>query len=121
LEHVLSDELEARIDAKLGQPSTDPHGAPIPTREGTIAHSDNVRLVDVEPGQEAVVAEVGDRDPSLLRYLGELGLYPGVTVKVVARAPFNGPLTIQIGKTEEILGRTVTAHVQVTAISNSPD
>ena len=121
LEHALSDELEARIGAMLGQPSTDPHGAPIPTREGTVAHSDNVRLTDVEPGQEAVVAEVNDRDPSLLRYLGELGLYPGVMIKVVARAPFNGPLTIQIGKTDKVLGRTVAAHVLVTGISDSTD
>jgi DtxR family Mn-dependent transcriptional regulator len=72
------------------------------------------------------VAEVGDRDPSLLRYLGELGLCPGVMIKVVSRAPFNGPLTIQIGKTQidktdKVVGRTVAAHVLVTGISDSTD
>jgi DtxR family Mn-dependent transcriptional regulator len=121
LEHLLSEEMEARIDALLGQPTVDPHGAPIPTRDGRIAPSANLRLADLQPGQKAVVAEVSDRDPALLRYLGGLGLYPGVGVNVVASAPFNGPLTIQVGETETALGRRVAADVLVTRVTNTSE
>lgn len=121
VEHVLSDELEARIDALLGQPTVDPHGAPIPTRDGRIAPSADVRLADLQPGQTAVVVEVNDRDPALLRYLGELGLYPGAVVNVVASAPFNGPLTIQVGDSDTALGRRVAADVLVTEVSDKAE
>ncbi len=121
LEHVLSDELEARIDALLGQPTVDPHGAPIPTRDGRIPSSANVRLADLRPGQKAIVAEVSDRDPALLRYLGELGLYPGAGVNVIASAPFHGPLTIRVGETGNVLGRRAAADVLVTQVTDAQE
>jgi DtxR family Mn-dependent transcriptional regulator len=76
-EHVLSEALEDRIDAMLGYPTTDPHGAPIPTRNGTIAQLASMRMADLQPGQSAVIVEVSDHDSALLRYLGGLGMYPG--------------------------------------------
>ena len=87
IEHVLSEDLIDRIDAVLGHPTTDPHGAPIPTREGTIDQPPCWRLADLEPGQSAVITEVYDNDPALLRYLGEMGLYPKVAVRVVRVGP----------------------------------
>jgi len=111
LEHILSDELENRMDAFLGYPKTDPHGAPIPSPEGHIHPSSSLRLSDLAPGQRAVIAEVSDHDPEMLRYIGELGLFPQVEVTVMGVAPFEGPLTIQIGDQEHALGREVAQYI----------
>jgi DtxR family Mn-dependent transcriptional regulator len=116
LEHVLSDTLENRIDDWLGHPTHDPHGAPIPTPSGTIAQPVRARLADLTPGQSAAIAEVSDRDPALLRYLGELGLYPQVKVSIVDVAPFDGPLTVRVGEAEHFLACKVAAHIFVTDI-----
>ncbi|HEX9676269.1 MAG TPA: metal-dependent transcriptional regulator [Anaerolineales bacterium] len=118
-EHVLSEDMEDRIDALLGHPTTDPHGAPIPARDGSLPPGKFRRLVDVPPGETAVVAEVSDHDPALLRYLGEMGLYPRAEVKVVSAAPFEGPLTVRVGKAEHALGREVAGHILV-SVSAAP-
>ena len=88
LEHHVSEELEARMDSILGFPTVDPHGNPIPSREGIIASVPATRLVDLVPGDCARVSRVSDRDPDQLRYLGELGLYPGVEINVDEKLPF---------------------------------
>ena len=111
IEHVLSKDLAERIDAALGHPATDPHGAPIPAHDGSIQQLDSVRLSDLKPGQAGVVAEVSDHDAALLRYLGELELYPRAQVQVLAVAPFSGPLTVRIGGAERTLGREAASHV----------
>lgn len=115
-EHVLSESMEDRIDAMLGYPTTDPHGAPIPTRNGTIAPTPNARLSDLSAGQSAVIAEVSDHSSALLRYLGGLGMYPGAKVRVTAVAPFKGPLTISVSSAEHALGREVAGYIYITDI-----
>ena len=112
-EHVLSEDLEDRIDAVLGYPTTDPHGAPIPTRDGTLPPPHTTRLSDLQTGQSATVAEVSDHDPAMLRYFAELGLRPGVDVTVVAVAPFGGPLTVRLEDVEHALGREVAGYIAV--------
>ncbi len=112
-EHVLSEDLEDRIDALLGYPTTDPHGAPIPRRDGTIAPPYTSRLADLATGQSATVAEVSDHDPAMLRYFGELGLRPGVDVRVVSVAPFGGPMTVRLDDAEHTLGREAAGYVSV--------
>jgi DtxR family Mn-dependent transcriptional regulator len=77
LEHVISEDLEDRIDGALGFPTVDPHGAPIPARDGTVKRAIARSLLSVSEGEEVVVIEVDDRDPELLRYLGARRLYPG--------------------------------------------
>src|ERR671919_1001448 len=77
LEHALSEELEAKIDAELGYPTHDPHGDPIPDRELRVSHVPGRTLVDLGPGERAAVSRVPDGDPALLRYLAGLGLVPG--------------------------------------------
>lgn len=114
-EHVLSEDLEDRIAAQLGHPTTDPHGAPIPSREGELPEADTSRLGELEPGQSATVAEVSDHDPELLRYLGSFGLYPQASVQLIDRAPYNGPLTLVVDGEERVLGREAAEHVFVTA------
>ncbi len=113
-EHVLSEDLEDRIAAQLGHPTTDPHGAPIPSREGELPEADTSRLGELAPGQSATVAEVSDHDPELLRYLGSLGLYPQAAVQLIDRAPYNGPLTLVVDGEERVLGQEAAEHVFVT-------
>src|SRR5262245_55669507 len=63
LEHVLSDDLEARIAAKLGDPTHDPHGDPIPAADLTLAADDTQALASLEPGDVATLARVSDSEP----------------------------------------------------------
>lgn len=96
LEHAASDDLIDRMAAAIGEPATDPHGAPIPTREGTVAAPTLLALVDVPTGADVRVRRVGDRDPERLRYLAQLGVTPGTDLRVIARAPFGGPITLRV-------------------------
>lgn len=113
LEHVISEEFEDRIDALMGYPKLDPHGSPIPRKDGTIDRPDHERLVNIQPGCTAVVRRVPDRDPNLLRYLGNLGLKPETKVDVLKKEPFDGPLLIRIGETEHHVGHQVASSVWV--------
>ena len=115
LDHVLSDELEASIDQALGHPATDPHGDPIPTADLVIAPDHRQRLADLEPGQAAVVRQVPDGDPSLLRYLGDLGLVPDAGVAMVEKAPFGGPLTVDVSGIRHALGVELASRIRVEA------
>jgi len=96
LEHAASDDLIDRMAKAIGEPSTDPHGAPIPTRDGRVDERRHRRLSELETGQRARVTRVGDEDPELLRYLASLGLRPSVIITLDDRAPFEGPLTLSV-------------------------
>ena len=99
LEHAASEELVDRMAAALGEPTVDPHGAPIPTRHGTIAETIYRSIADLKVGDRAEVVRVSDdEDSERLRYLAELGLVPGAAVAVVAHAPFDGPITVRVGR-----------------------
>jgi DtxR family Mn-dependent transcriptional regulator len=113
LEHVISEDLEERMAAALGDPQFDPHGAPIPSRTGSVTQHDHGRLVDSQVGDTVIVIEVDDRNPELLRYLGELGIYPGTKIEVVGRAPFDGPLKLNIGTDEHNLGHQAARSIWV--------
>jgi DtxR family Mn-dependent transcriptional regulator len=84
LEHVLSDELEDRIAGALGEPAHDPHGHPIPTREGAVPTPGGEVLTDAKPGQRGMIVHVSDRDDKVLRDLSSAGLLPGAALEVVA-------------------------------------
>ena len=113
LEHAASDELVDRMAAAIGEPLTDPHGAPIPTRDGAVDEAPHVALAELPPGTEAVVARVSDEDGELLRYLAELGLLPGSRVVVRTRAPFGGPLTIDVNGQERVVGPELARQLRV--------
>ena len=98
LEHAASDELIDRMAAAIGQPLTDPHGAPIPGRDGTVDETRHASLADLAPGDRARVVRVSDEDGEMLRYLAELGIRPGVMVTLTDRAPFGGSITLRAGK-----------------------
>ncbi len=113
LEHHLSDELESRIDRALGFPTRDPHGDPIPSPELLLQSDEMVCLSDLEAGSMTVVRRVPDGDPELLRYLATLGLVPAEEVKVVDRAPFDGPVTVEVRGTRHAIGRSLAAQIEV--------
>jgi DtxR family Mn-dependent transcriptional regulator len=117
LEHVISEEFEDRIDKALGYPTTDPHGSPIPDRKGSLDPEARIRLTEVPAGASAVVREVSDQDPEMLRYLESMGMRPGVRMMLSEKAPFDGPLRIQTDSGEDyFLGREVAHHVLVAKV-----
>jgi DtxR family Mn-dependent transcriptional regulator len=113
LEHVISEDLEERMAAALGDPQFDPHGAPIPSRSGVISRPESGRLVDMKAGDKLTVVEVDDDDPELLRYVGEMGLYPGTAIQLLALAPYKGSLTLDIRGKEHSLSYQVAKTILV--------
>jgi DtxR family Mn-dependent transcriptional regulator len=97
LEHAVSEELVERMAFALGEPKYDPHGAPIPTRDGQIERREYQRLADVEVGAHVAMRQVSDDDAERLRYLKTLGLVPEADIVVVGRQPFGGPINIRVG------------------------
>lgn len=115
LEHAASDELIERMAAALGHPTVDPHGAPIPTAAGTVEVAVHRTLAELPVGEAARMLLVSDKDPALLRYLAAIGLQPGTDVTVLARAPFDGPLTLRIGASQSVVGPRLAEQVVVAA------
>lgn len=113
LEHVISEEFEDKIAALLGDPTVDPHGDPIPTKDGSVAEHSRLALSEVEPGQAVRVTRVRDGDPAFLRYLTDLGIELQSRLSVTERSPFDGPLHIAVGQTMHALGRNVTDKIFV--------
>lgn len=108
LEHVVSDRLLARIDEHLGHPTADPHGDPIPPTSGGHSEQWGHRLDGLAAGTVLLVERIDDRDSAALRYLAGIGVRPGVTVEVVERAPFGGPLWLRVDGHEQALGDQLT-------------
>jgi DtxR family transcriptional regulator, Mn-dependent transcriptional regulator len=113
LEHVLSEDLEERMAAKLGQPTRDPHGDPIPTREGALEEVHGAPLASLDVGEGSTVVRVPDGDSALLQYLETLGLVPGAEVRVEAITPYGEVLTVDVGGRHESIGATVAQRVLV--------
>src|SRR6185437_93080 len=113
LEHVLSDELEELIAAKLGDPTLDPHGDPIPSRELTIEEISTESLQALEPGAHGTFARISDSDPDMLRYLADRGIAPGDELEVVERQPFGGPLFVRFGDDVHPLGGDLARAMRV--------
>jgi DtxR family Mn-dependent transcriptional regulator len=113
LEHVISEELEELIAAKLGNPTHDPHGDPIPTPDLTIAESATLTMQSLEGGDEGVFVRISDSDPEMLRYLGERGIAPGDAFEVVEKQPFAGPLFVRFGDETHVLGGALSQAMRV--------
>jgi len=113
LEHVISEDLEARIAAKLGNPTRDPHGDPIPNAKLQIDESSTRSLADLEPGDRGQFVRVSDSDPAMLRYLSERGVALGDALEVLDRQPFGGPLTVRFDDTLQVLGGALAAAMRV--------
>jgi DtxR family Mn-dependent transcriptional regulator len=113
LEHVLSEELEELIAAKLGNPTRDPHGDPIPTRELTIEEEPTQSLQSLEAGASGRFTRVSDSDPEMLRFLADRGISPGDTFEVIDKQPFGGPLFIRFGDNVHVLGGDLAKAMRV--------
>jgi DtxR family transcriptional regulator, Mn-dependent transcriptional regulator len=113
LEHVLSEELEALIAAKLGDPKHDPHGDPIPSADLVIEDEPTVSLATLEPGDGGVLVRVSDTDPEMLRYLAERGIAPGDALRIQDKHPFDGPLFVAFGEAVHVLGGALARAMRV--------
>jgi DtxR family Mn-dependent transcriptional regulator len=113
LEHVLSEELEELIAAKLGDPTHDPHGDPIPTRDLTIDEAPTESLQALSPGDRGSFTRVSDSNPEMLRFLAERGIAPGDELEVIDKQPFDGPLFVRFGDNVHVLGGELAKAMRV--------
>ncbi len=113
LEHVLSEDLEELIAAKLGHPTVDPHGDPIPSADLELDERPTDRLESLQPGEEGLFVRVSDSDPEMLRYLADRGISPGERFAVRDRQPFGGPLFVRFGESEHAIGGELARAMRV--------
>ncbi len=113
LEHHISEELEELIARKLGEPTVDPHGDPIPTRNGQLEEQPTEALDELAAGEDGTFVRVSDSDPEMLRYLSKRDIAPGDRFEVVERQPFDGPLFVRFGEAVHVLGGTLAHAMRV--------
>jgi DtxR family Mn-dependent transcriptional regulator len=116
LEHVISEEFEAKIAAVLGNPERDPHGEIIPTAELRMPADKSLPLSALRPPQKAVIVRVQANDPPLLRYLESLGLIPGAEIEAREYSPFDLNLTLAVGQDQVlscVIGVTISSQIYV--------
>lgn len=118
LEHAASDELVDRMAQAIGEPVVDPHGAPIPSREGLMDETVYLSLAELGAGYGARVVRVSDDDPEMLRYLAELAIIPGTELVVVSRAPYEGPISLRISGHLLAIGPALASQVMVEPLTD---
>lgn len=113
LEHVLSETLEDAMAAALGNPTVDPHGDPIPTKDGHVDNIGGILLSEGELNRSYRIIRVRLQDSDRLIYLGTMGLYPNANVILLSRAPFLGPLLIEVDGEHHALAYDMAEHLVV--------
>ena len=113
LEHYVSEEFISRIDELLGFPHFDPHGHPIPTDSGDIPELDKTPLSEFDPGENVIIKRIADTDAEMLAYFEKMRLVPGAKIKILEKAPFNGPITIEHLGNKEIVGNEIARNIFV--------
>lgn len=113
LEHALSEELEALISEKLGHPTRDPHGDPIPSVSLELEETETRSVAALGPGASGRFVRISDSDPEMLRYLGERGITPGDRFEVVGRQPFGGPVFVRFRTEVEAIGGALAEAMRV--------
>jgi DtxR family Mn-dependent transcriptional regulator len=113
LEHAISPELSQRIAEKLGNPTHDPHGDPIPSADGEIDDHPTRALAELAAGERGVFARVSDSHPEMLRYLADRGIDRGAELEVLGREPFGGPIRVRAGGREHALGDQLAGAMRV--------
>lgn len=111
LEHHISERFEDKIAQLLDDPTHDPHGDPIPTKDGLMPEMDAEPLIEGDPDKKYIVSRVKDQDPELLRYLEKIGLLPGIKIKIQEKAPFDGPITLLVEEKEQVIGNDVAKNI----------
>ena len=113
LEHCVSDEFAERIDELMGRPRFDPHGHPIPTKDGKIVEIDEVPLTDADVGSFYSISRICDTEPQILSYFEDNRYLPGSFMKIIEKSPFKGPITVEIDGKEKIIGYEVASKIFV--------
>jgi DtxR family Mn-dependent transcriptional regulator len=113
LEHVLSEELEELIATKLGNPSMDPHGDPIPSADLQLEERPTRSMETLDRGEQGIFVRVSDSDPEMLRYLASCGISPGDRFEVRDHQPFGGPLFVVFGGREHAIGGRLAGAMRV--------
>lgn len=111
LEHHISEQFEDRIAELLNHPTHDPHGDPIPSKDGVVPEKASLAITDAEENRSYIIGRVKDQDPELLRYLEKIGIIPGVKIRILDKAPFNGPIHLFIEEEEKTIGYTIAEQV----------
>jgi DtxR family Mn-dependent transcriptional regulator len=119
LEHHISEDFEDRIERLLDFPVRDPHGDPIPARDGTVAPERGESLAETEAGDTLIILRVRDKDPEALRYLARIGMRLEGVIRVRDKQPFNGPLLLEIDGETHSVGRELAGHVFVERLAES--
>ncbi|MBX3083656.1 MAG: metal-dependent transcriptional regulator [Anaerolineae bacterium] len=110
---VISDRIAGRMEEMAGYPKRCPHGEPIPTADGVMPEVHDMPLSEVTPPKDLTVSRVTSHTPEVLRYLATLNLVPGTPIKLLSRAPFNGPLRLKIGTQEQVIGNELASNIRV--------
>lgn len=113
LEHHISEQFEDKIAELLDHPTHDPHGDPIPTKDGIMPEMEVESLTEAEESHHYIVSRVKNQDPELLRYLEQIGLLPGARLTVKKKAPFEGPITLNIENSEQVLGYDMARYILI--------
>jgi DtxR family Mn-dependent transcriptional regulator len=113
LEHHISEQFEDKIAEMLDHPNFDPHGDPIPTKDGKMPVLKYYPLIDIPKNQSYIIQRVKDQSPDLLRYLEKQGLIPGVKVEILHREPFEGPIKLQMDSGEMTIGYKIAENIYV--------
>jgi DtxR family Mn-dependent transcriptional regulator len=113
LEHSITDEIIKPLEKTLGHPKTCPHGNPIPTKCGGIIEEESHPLTTLNEQEQGTIVKITEEKADLLRYLNTMGLVPGASLEIVGKAPFNGPITIKVGRTNRALSREVASIIKV--------
>ncbi|HET8864922.1 MAG TPA: metal-dependent transcriptional regulator [Gracilimonas sp.] len=112
LEHHISEQFEDKIAELLNHPTHDPHGDPIPSKDGVMPEMAQLSIADAKENVSYIIGRVKDQDPELLRYLEKIGVIPGVKIKVLEKTPFNGPIKVELeAEKEQVLGQAVASEV----------
>lgn len=119
LEHHISEQFEDKIAELLDNPTHDPHGDPIPTKDGIMPEMEDDSLIHAEEGHQYIVSRVKNQDPELLRYLEKIGLLPGARLTIKEKGPFKGPIILQVEENEQVLGHEVAEHIYIAELPKS--
>jgi DtxR family Mn-dependent transcriptional regulator len=113
LEHGITDDVIKKLEKALGHPKTCPHGNPIPTKCGGIIEEESQPLTALNEREQGIIVKITEEKADLLRYLDTMGLVPGASLEIVGKAPFSGPITIKVGRTNRALSREVASIIKV--------
>lgn len=113
MEHSISEQFSNKLDEILGHPEFDPHGHPIPSKNGEMPKIKEYQLSIIEPVTQVMISHIADENERILAYLEEQGLLPNVKIDVLEKEPFNGPITISYNGIQKVIGYEIAKDIFV--------